>query len=236
MKGKLKNIFVAILAIISMVLICISLGFFSRSDDDIIINRIVGVVAIVSGIGSVIIGVSSIFSASLDNVREYYATGDTKEMSDARHILYNYRYIKIKYGKTIFDDDFDEWVKNNISANNSVLRVTNKDEILHAVSETAGFFQMWGLLQYRHFLPMWVFETASGYSIIKLYEASADIFARNRMTNPFYAMQYRNLCIRVSSKYKKDISKCRECESEYIKNVLGIEDLSNNKYFNIPLK
>jgi hypothetical protein len=129
-------------------------------------------------------------------------------MSDARHILYNYRYIKIKYGKTIFDDDFDEWVKNNISANNSVLRVTNKEEILHAVSETAGFFQMWGLLQYKNFLPMWVFETSSGYSILKLHEAMEDILLEERKTNPYFGMQFTSLCHRIYAKNKKIIFNC----------------------------
>ncbi len=236
MKGKFKSIFLLTTGIVSMLVICVALGFFGQNKEDVIINRIVGVVAIISGIGSVFMGISSIFSASLDNVREYYATGDSKEMAFARHVLYNYRYIKIKFGKTIFDDDFDEWVKENITSENSVIRVTNKNEVLAAAAVTADFFQMWGLLQYKNFLPMWVFETASGYSIIKLYEASEDIFLYHRLTNPFYAMQFKGLCVRIASKYRKDISKCREKESEYIKNELGIEDLSGNKYFNIPLK
>lgn len=219
-----------------MLVICVALGFFGQNKEDIIINRIVGVVAIISGIGSVIMGISSIFSASLDNVREYYATGDTKDMAFARQVLYNYRYIKIKFGKTVFDDDFDEWVKKNINPDDSILRATDKNEVLAAAALTADFFQMWGLLQYKNFLPMWVFETASGYSIIKLYEASEDIFLYHRMTNPFYAMQFKNLCSRITSKYRKDISECREKECEYIKNKLGIENPLDNKYFNITLK
>ena len=177
MKGKLKSGFFVSIAIISMLVICIALGFFGQNEEDVIINRIVGIVAIISGIGSVIMGISSIFSASLDNVREYYATGDSKEMASARHVLYNYRYIKIKFGKTVFDDDFDEWVKENIDPDSSILRLTDKNEVLAAAAVTADFFQMWGLLQSKNFLPMWVFETASGYSIIKLYEGAADIFA-----------------------------------------------------------
>ena len=113
---------------------------------------------------------------------------------------------------------------------------TSKKEILSAASTTNDFFQMWGLLQNKNFLPMWVFETASGYSIIKLHEAVDEINTQNRETNPFYGLQFRDLCVRISNKYKKAIKQCRENETEYIKTKLNIEDLTGNKYFNIPLK
>ena len=236
MKGKWKSSFLLIIAVVSMLVVCVALGFFGQNEEDVIINRIVGIVAIISGIGSVIMGISSIFSASLDNVREYYATGDSKEMASARHVLYNYRYIKIKYGKTVFDEDFDEWVQKNIHPEGSPLRLTSKNEVLAAAAVTADFFQMWGLLQSKNFLPMWVFETASGYSIIRLYEAAADIFAYHRLTNPFYAMQYHDLCARIFSKYRKDIAKCREKEREYIQKELAIKSLADNAHFNISIK
>jgi hypothetical protein len=181
-------------------------------------------------------GISSIFTSSLDNVREYYATGDTEKMVDARKVLYNYRYIKIKYGKTISDDDFDKWIKENIETSQTVLSSTTKQEIQSAASVVADFFQMWGLLQNKGFLTIWVLETASGYSIIKLYEAIDDIVIQARATNPFYAGQFQNLCIRINSKYRKAILECRKREIEYMRQKLGIKDVSNNRYFNNLIK
>ena len=235
MRERIKREIIWSVSITSLLVICIAFAFFGQSGDDAI-DRVVGVVAIISGVGSVIMGVSSIFSTSLDNVREYYATGDSEKMRDARKVLYNYRYIKIKHGKTIADEDFDEWVKQNIDPKNGILKLTTKDDIINASSTTTDFFQMWGLLQYKNFLPMWVFETASGYSIIKLYEAVDDIVAENRENNPFYALQFRDLCARITSKYKKAIAECRKNETEYIKKNLDMKDLTNNEYFDIELK
>ncbi len=236
MKDKIKKGIVVLLSVSTMILLCVAVGFFGKTDEDIVINRIVGIVAIASGIGSIVIGVATILSSSLDNVREYYATGDTVEMSEARRILYNYRYIKIKFGKTVGDKDFDEWIKENIDSSKMPLFVTNKSEILSAASLTTNFFQMWGLLQYKGFLPIWVFETASGYSIIKLYEAIYDIRKEKCSSNPFYGGQFKDLCVRINAKYRKAILQCRNKESDYIKETFGIKDLSANKHYNIPLK
>ena len=229
-----KNTF-WLVSITALLVICVFLAFFGSNGDDTM-DSVVGVVAIVSGIGSVVMGLSSIFSTSLDNVREYYATGDSDAMREARGVLYNYRYIKIKYGKTIFDADFDEWAEKKLAEGAGVAHRTTKKEIFDAASTTNDFFQMWGLLQSKNFLPMWVFETASGYSIIKLHEALEDINTANRATNPFYGLQFKELCVRISKKYKKAIAKCRENEAEFIKNNLKIKDLTDNKFFNIPLK
>lgn len=231
MKDKFKRITFLLICVSTMIVICVAVGFFGQNEEDVIINRIVGVVAIVSGIGSVIMGISSIFTSSLDNVREYYATGDSAELANARKVLYNYRYIKIKHGKTIYDGDFDQWVQENIDPSQTVLCTTTKAEILAATSEIADFYQMWGLLQYKGFLPVWVFETASGYSVIKMYEAIDEIVTEMRSTNPFYAVHFQHLCIRINSKYRKAILECRKKEMEYIAKVLGVKDLSDNRHF-----
>ena len=174
------------------------------------------------------------FSSTLDNVREYFS-GDSEKTVEERHTLYNYRYIKMKYKKSIYDEDFDEWVQNNIDGN-GVIKKTTRDEILDAAYVTLDAFQMWGLLQYKNFLPIWVFETASGYSIIKLYEATFDIIQEESRTNPFYAGHFKGLCERINAKYKKAIRICRECESEFVKENLGIENAMDNEIFKIIAK
>ena len=117
------------------------LVFFGKNEEDVIINRIVGIVAIISGLGSLLVGVSSIFSTSLDNVREYYATGDTQEMSDARKVLYNYRYIKLKYGKSVFDEDFDEWAQQSKIKEDKALKTTTRAEIMAAELDINGWME-----------------------------------------------------------------------------------------------
>lgn len=223
MRNNTKKTLIIVGSICSTIVICIVFGFFGNKEEDIIMNRLVGIVAIISGLGSLLMGIASIFSTSLDNVREYYATGDTPDMSNARHVLYNYRYIKMKYGKSVFDADFDVWAQQIPEEEDKALHKTNCQEIFDAMGLTTNFFQMWGLLQSKGFLPMWVFETASGYSIIKLHESVEDILKDRRETNPFYGMQFTHLCERIARKYKKAICQCVDNEREYIIRELGID-------------
>lgn len=226
MKNK-RNVILLIGCVCSTIAICVVFGFFGKAKEDVIVNRIVGIVAIISGIGSLLVGVSSIFSTSLDNVREYYSTGDTPEMSKARAVIYNYRYIKLKYSKTVYDQDFDEWVKENVDGKESFLLPTNKKEIFEAADITANFFQMWGLLQYKGFLPIWVFETSSGYSILKLHEGIEDILEFERRNNPFFGGQFTDLCFRIYARNKKAIKTCFDREEKHIKKELDLSvDLS----------
>ncbi len=221
MKNK-RNIILIIGSICSTIAICVVFGFFGKDKEDVFVNRIVGIVAIISGVGSLLVGISSIFSTSLDNVREYYSTGDTPEKSRAYAVIFNYRYIKMKYSKSIYDTDFDEWVKENIDGKENILFPTSKKEILEAADITANFFQMWGLLQYKGFLPIWVFETSSGYNILKLHEGIEDIINFERRSNPFYAGQFTNLCYRIYDKNKTAIKTCFDSEEKYIKKELNL--------------
>ena len=231
MKDKIKNILFTSGCVSALVIICVALGFFGKNEEDMIINRIVGIVAIVSGLGSLLIGISSMFTSSLDNVREYYATGDNDELIKARGILYNYRYIRIKFGKSVLDSDFNEWVEKNISSGVAEIRATTAEEIKNASGSVISFFQRWGLLQRKGFLPVWVFETASGYSVIKLYEAVEDIVENRRDSNPFYGVEFEELCQRIKKKYKKAIAQSRNNEKEYIRSIFGIENFENNCCF-----
>ncbi len=236
MKANGKKILLTVGSICSMIVICVVFGFFGRNEEDIIMNRIVGIVAIVSGLGSFLVGISSIFTTSLDNVREYFATGENPEIADARHVLYNYRNIKIKYGKTVYDKDFNEWLHSNISPEDKDFYIDSKESVLVASSRVANFYQMWGLLQYRNFLPIWVFDTTSGYNMIRLYQATADIIEHKRESNPLYAGHFEDLCKRISKKYKKVINQCRESERKLFITKYGVERPDEDKTFALKIE
>ncbi len=234
MKANTKKILLITGGIFSTIVVCILFGFFGRNEEDIIMNRIVGIVAIISGLGSLLVGVSSIFTTSLDNVREYFANGEKSEIADSRHLLYNYRNIKIKYGKTVYDADFDQWIEENISKENKSFYIEGgKDAVFKAASRVANFYQMWGLLQSRNFLPIWVFDTTSGYNIIKLYQSMGDIISHKREENLLYAGHFEDLCKRIYAKYRKVIHLCRDGEQELITKKFDVETLDTNETFSI---
>ena len=233
MKGNAKRILLLVGSVCSTIAICIVFGFFGQNEEDVIINRIVGIVAIISGMGSFLVGISSIFTTSLDNVREYFSTGD--EIADARHALYNYRNIKIKFGKSVYDNDFDEWLSANINKDDKDFYIESKEQIFKAASQVANFYQMWGLLQYRNFLPIWVFDTTSGYNMIRLYQAVADVIEHKREANPLYASHFEGLCQRINVKYKKVIKQCRDSERELFVTKYGVSEPDKNPTFSMQI-
>lgn len=75
---------------------------------------------------------------------------------------------------------------------------------------------MWGLLRSKHYLPMWVFDTASGYSIVKLFEGVQDIIEyKRKFHNPNYADQFISLYNKILKRYNREITECRRIEKEY---------------------
>jgi len=236
MREKNKSILIGLVSVASIFLLYFVYKYLDPTDGGTHMEGIVGIVAIISGMGSLLVGISSIFTTSLDNVREYFATGEDPEIADARHVLYNYRNIKIKYGKSVFDTDFDEWIKENISEDDKEFFVEDKEQVLKASSRVANFYQMWGLLQYRNFLPIWVFDTTSGYNMIRLYQSVADIIEHKRGANPLYAGHFENLCKRINAKYKKVIKQCRDSERKLFIEKYGVIDIDKNECFTMEVK
>ena len=236
MKDQNKRIILMLLGVISMLVVCVVFGFIGWNNDDSAMERVVGLIAIISGVGSVLVGLSSISTTSLDNVREYFASGEKKDIADARHVLYNYRNLKIKYGKTVHDEDFDEWIKETLNEEDDKdFYVKDKKAVYDASSKVLNFYQMWGLLQSRNFLPIWVFDTTSGYNMIRIYEATIDIIEEKRESNRLYAGHVQDLCVRVNEKYGEVIEACRADNRKRFITKYGVEDPDASPYFNMTI-
>ena len=102
------------------------------------IKDVVNIVAILSGISAILVGVASIRISNLGAVKEYFQQGDNKEYTTARHNLYK----KFEEGVSIDPNDAD-------------------------ASNTVSFFHFWGLMVKKKYLPFWVFKSASGHAVIR---------------------------------------------------------------------
>jgi len=137
---------------------------------------IVNIVAIVSGASGVIIGLSGFKISSLDAVKEYFQQGDAERFIKARHNIYS------------------------VSEEGKSIEFENKD-----ASIICSFFHFWGLMVRKKYLPIWVFESASGIAIIRLYDILKDFIDEHRISNPFYAEHFEWLVCSVKRKYRKRI-------------------------------
>lgn len=135
------------------------------------IKDVVNIVAILSGISGILVGAASIRISNLGAVQEYFQQGDSKEYTEARRRVYD----KIQKKQKIDKEDIDAGI-------------------------VVSFFHFWGLMVKKHYLPVWVFESASGYAVIRLYEGITDMIEERRKDNPQYAEYFEWLYKKVKKK------------------------------------
>lgn len=81
--------------------------------------------------------------------------------------------------------------------NSENLTLKDYGAVKNSVSLIANFYQEWGILCRRGYLPMWVFDSSAGYNLIRLYLASYDFVEKSRAQNSFYARDFQWLCEKV---------------------------------------
>lgn len=163
-----------------LALILIPIPFFiyffrDKFISNIVLENIVGLVAILSGIAGTYIGFSTSKMASLEAVREYFQQGDKSEYVKARKNIYNN----------------GEKGDGNISSSDA--------------STVCNFFHFWGLMVRKGYLPIWVFESASGVAVVRLFENLQSYIKERKKENPFYAENFEWLVAEINRVYKKQI-------------------------------
>ena len=185
----------------------------AESSNDIL-QYIVGFVAIISGISGVLLGFSSTKTTQLESVRTFFDKGDGPEYMRARKILYTYKKQLIKTDIDLYHDDFEMKFIDDCKDTSTL----KKDDILKQISFIANFYQAWGLLVEKKFLPLWVFQGASGVGVCILYEiALPSIIRARKERNPFYAENFEWLYKRVKKVYAKELEKYYKVNKEFIK-------------------
>ncbi|WP_390607273.1 acyltransferase [Dorea longicatena] len=138
------------------------------------IKDVVNIVAILSGISGVLIGVASIRISNMGAVKEYFQQGDSLENVAARKEIY------CKINNNIKID------KNDVAAGSII-----------------SFFHFWGLMVKKKYLPLWVFESASGYAVIRLYEGLQEMIEERRKDNEKYGEYFEWLYYKIKKRLKE---------------------------------
>ena len=174
-----KSIKWIVLSVICLILLIITnldginlpAGKLSEVLEQVKVKDVVNIVAILSGISGILVGAASIRISNLGAVQEYFQRGDTKEYTEARRKLYN----KIDNKQKIDKDDLDAGI-------------------------VVSFFHFWGLMVKKHYLPIWVFDSASGYAVIRLYEGITRMIEERRKDNPQYAEYFEWLYKKIKKR------------------------------------
>lgn len=74
---------------------------------------------------------------------------------------------------------------------------------IHAAAELCAFFHFWGMMVRKGFLPIWIFKSASGPSIVRLYRLlESYVLERRRTNNHYYAKDFEYLVVKIENRYK----------------------------------
>lgn len=83
-----------------------------------------------------------------------------------------------------------------------------------AASEICSFFNFWGMMVRKKFLPIWIFKSASGPSVVRLYIILNEFISERRETgNKFYAVDFEYLVKKIKSKYNIEYSQVSSNEA-----------------------
>lgn len=145
------------------------------------IEAVVGIIAILSGITGILMGLASARQASLAAVKEYYQQGDSEQYVIAR------RYMTDNHDLKTIED------YNN-------------------VADIMNFYELWGLLNRKNYLPIWVFGGVSGIRVVEMYVNLYDLInavrkgelGEGKSENPFYAKQFEELAYRIYRQYQSN--------------------------------
>jgi hypothetical protein len=79
-----------------------------------------------------------------------------------------------------------------------------------AASEICSFFHFWGMMVEKGFLPLWIFKSASGPSIVKLYFIlEPHIEERRKNNNKLYGEGFEYLVKKIGKKYGYGVKRRR---------------------------
>lgn len=151
------------------------------------IKDVVNIVAILSGISGILVGAASIRISNLGAVKEYFQQGDTAEFLEARRRIYSQIDQNVKIDKNDRD-----------------------------AASIVSFFHFWGLMVKKKYLPIWVFESSSGQSVIRLYEGLQSMIMERREENPMWGEYFGWL-------YKKVKKRTTQFSVSELKNGLEVQ-------------
>ena len=140
------------------------------------IKDIVNIVAILSGVSGILVGIASIRISNMGAVKEYFQQGDNKENAEARKEIY-YK------------------IDNNI-------KIDKNDR---AAASVVSFFHFWGAMVKKHYLPVWVFDSASGHAVIRLYEGLQEMIEERRKDNSKYGEYFEWLYYKIKGRTKENV-------------------------------
>ena len=91
-----------------------------------------------------------------------------------------------------------------------------------AAAEVCSFFHFWGMMVKKKYLPLWIFKSASGPSVVRLYYLVLPYIEERRSTNnPHYGEGFKYLVKRIEREYKyRYVPVVRGEEEEKVKDSL----------------
>lgn len=80
---------------------------------------------------------------------------------------------------------------------------SGEQELDHlSASEICAFFHFWGMMVRKGYLPIWIFKSSSGYSILKLHYLLESFIQDKKTSNQHYAEGFDWLVKKINKQYR----------------------------------
>ncbi len=138
------------------------------------VGAISGLIGMIAGLIGAITGITGIVNTRFTAVHNFFSVVESPDFIDARDYVY----------------------KNDIEVDNPTAT--------KMAAFVINFFHHWGFLAKKGFLPMWVFDSASGAGAIRLYKRLENYIWKRRKENkdPTYAEYFEWLCLKIKKRRK----------------------------------
>lgn len=132
------------------------------------VDKVLTIISICISLSAFALSLFSFSQSRASIVKDFFTQGDSGEMKKYRKVVYDI-YNQYNHTELILDE-----------------LKTHSDE----VSQVVSFYDFWGLMVKRRYLPKWAFQASSRYTAINIYNKIKPYIEYRRLEQSEYASHF----------------------------------------------
>jgi len=139
-------------------------------------DQVLGLLSIIISLCAFFLSALSFLQSRASTVKDFFTQGDGMEMKECRKVIY---------------DIYNNYQDESIILNRLIER---SDDVARVIS----FYDFWGLMVKKKYLPLWTFQDSSKYVTINIYNKARPYIAFRKTENEMYASHFEWLIKKLS--------------------------------------
>lgn len=140
------------------------------------VDRVLAIISICISLSALALSLFGFCQSRASIVKDFFAQGDNIEMKKLRKVIYDI-YNQNNHAELILDE-----------------LKTHSDE----VSQVISYYDFWGLMVKKGYLPKWAFQASSKFTTINIYNKTKPYIEYRRLGQPDYASHFKWLISKIN--------------------------------------